>query len=125
MPNKIINEKILNNLQEAQMRDDLPTFKAGDTVSVYSKIVEGNKTRVQVYTGVVLKIRGGGTSRSFIVRKESGNLGVEVTFSYHSPSIIKIEVIKRGKVRRAYISYMRERSGKSARIKTANTKKEK
>ncbi|MDR1234987.1 MAG: 50S ribosomal protein L19 [Mycoplasmataceae bacterium] len=115
---KINKTAILRRIEKSQMREDLPEFRAGDTISVHVKIVEGNKTRVQRFDGIVLKITGKGLSRTFIIRKESSGIGVEETFSYHSPLIVKIEVVKRGKVRRAYISYMRERSGKSARIKT-------
>jgi len=118
MASKINNKAILSRLEKAQMRDDLPNFKAGDTISVYMKITEGNKTRVQRFDGIVLRIHGSGLSRTFTIRKESSGIGVEETFSYHSPLIVRIEVVKQGKVRRAYISYMRERSGKSARIKT-------
>ncbi len=120
---KLKNREILNDLQKSQLRDDVPEFRSGDTITVHSKIVEGTKTRVQAFTGVVLKIRGEGTSRTFIVRKESNGVGVELTFGLHSPQIVKIDVVKRGKVRRAYISYMRQRSGKSARIKPATVKK--
>jgi large subunit ribosomal protein L19 len=117
---KLNKTAILKRIEKSQMREDLPEFRAGDTVSVHIKIVEGNKTRVQKLDGIVLKITGKGLSKSFTIRKESSGVGVEETFSYHSPLIVKIEVNKRGKVRRAYISYMRQRSGKSARIKTKN-----
>ncbi|MDR0739388.1 MAG: 50S ribosomal protein L19 [Mycoplasmataceae bacterium] len=115
---KINKTAIIQRIEKSQMREDLPEFRAGDTVSVHIKIVEGNKTRVQRFDGIVLKITGKGLSRTFTVRKESSGIGAEETFSYHSPLIVKIDVLKRGKVRRAYISYMRGRSGKSARIKT-------
>ncbi|MDR3257901.1 MAG: 50S ribosomal protein L19 [Mycoplasmataceae bacterium] len=117
---KLNKTAILKRIEKSQMREDLPEFRAGDTISVHIKIVEGNKTRVQKLDGIVLKITGKGLSKSFTIRKESSGIGVEETFSYHSPLIVKIEVSKRGKVRRAYISYMRQRSGKSARIKTKN-----
>ncbi|MCQ2956811.1 MAG: 50S ribosomal protein L19 [Mycoplasmoidaceae bacterium] len=110
---KINKQKILNRIIRGQMRDDLPKFKAGDTISVSYKIIEGKKARIQTFTGVCLRVRGKGNSQSFILRKENG---VEKTFPMHSPQIAKIEINKRGKVRRAYISYMRKRSGKSARI---------
>jgi large subunit ribosomal protein L19 len=115
---KLNKTAIIHRIERSQMREDLPEFRAGDTISVHQKIVEGNKTRVQRFDGIVLKITGKGLSKTFTVRKESSGIGVEETFPYHSPLIVKIEVAKRGKVRRAYISYMRERSGKSARIKT-------
>lgn len=114
-----LNKKLLiDSLERAQMRSDLPSFQAGDSVVVHSKIIEGNKTRIQKYDGIVMRISGKNLSKSFIVRKESSGVGVEQTFAYHSPLIVKIDVVKKGKVRRAYISYMRHRSGKSARIKS-------
>ncbi|MDE6477131.1 MAG: 50S ribosomal protein L19 [Mycoplasmoidaceae bacterium] len=116
---KINSTQILKQLEKTQMRDDLPEFRSGDTISVHVKVTEGNKTRVQRFDGIVLKVTGKGLSKSFTIRKESSGVGVEETFSYHSPLIVKIDVVKHGKVRRAYISYMRQRSGKSARIKSA------
>jgi large subunit ribosomal protein L19 len=115
---KINKTAIIRRIERSQTREDLPKFSSGDTISVHVKIVEGNKTRVQRFDGIVLKVTGKGLSKTFTIRKESSGVGVEETFSYHSPLIVKIEVIKHGKVRRAYISYMRSRSGKSARIKT-------
>ena len=114
---------ILNAIQKAQVREDLPEFGPGDTISVYCKIVEGNKTRVQRFDGIVLRIKGKGLSRTFTIRKESYGVGVESTFTYNSPLIVRIEVTKHGKVRRAYITYMRKRSGKTARIKEKAPKK--
>ena len=124
MANTINDTAILNAIEKSQIRTDLPEIHAGDTVSVHVKIVEGNKTRVQRFDGIVLKIRGKGLSTTFTIRKDSHGVGVEETFQYHSPLIIKIDVLKHGKVRRAYISYIRERSGKSARIKTNQPKTE-
>ena len=124
MANTINDTAILNAIEKSQIRTDLPEIHAGDTVSVHVKIVEGNKTRVQRFDGIVLKIRGKGLSTTFTIRKDSHGVGVEETFQYHSPLIIKIDVLKHGKVRRAYISYIRERSGKSARIKTKPPKTE-
>ena len=118
MANTINDTAILNAIEKSQIRTDLPEIHAGDTVSVHVKIVEGTKTRVQRFDGIVLKLRGKGLSTTFTIRKDSHGVGVEETFQYHSPLIIKIDVLKHGKVRRAYISYIRERSGKSARIKT-------
>jgi large subunit ribosomal protein L19 len=120
---KLNKAAILKTLENSQTRNDLPDFRSGDTLSVYVKIVEGNKTRVQRFDGIVLRVTGKGLSKSFTIRKESSGVGVEETFSYHSPLIVKIEVMKHGKVRRAYISYMRQRSGKSARIKTKHVNK--
>lgn len=113
----VYNKKVLTKICMGQVRDDIPEFKAGDTVSVSYKIVEGKKARVQTFTGVCLRIRGAMNSKTFILRKENG---VEKTFPMHSPQIVKVVVDKKGKVRRAYISYMRKRSGKSARIAEAN-----
>ncbi|MDR0825635.1 MAG: 50S ribosomal protein L19 [Mycoplasmataceae bacterium] len=115
---KLNKAAIIKRIENAQMRNDLPNFKAGDTVSVHTKIVEGNKTRVQRFDGVVIKITGKNLSKAFTIRKDASGVGVEATFPFHSPLIVKIDVIKHGKVRRAYLTYMRERSGKSARIKT-------
>jgi large subunit ribosomal protein L19 len=114
---KLNKSNILKTIELAQIRDDLPTFSTGDTVNVHIKITEGNKTRIQKMDGIVMKCSGKGLSKTFTIRKESSGVGVEETFSYHSPLIVKIDVVKKGKVRRAYISYMRKRSGKSARIK--------
>ena len=114
---KINKQKILNKIIMGQMRDDIPNFKAGDTISVSYKIIEGKKARIQTFTGVCLRIRGQKNSRTFILRNEEG---VERTFPMHSPTIVKVVVVKKGKVRRAYISYMRKRSGKSARIQESS-----
>lgn len=96
-----------------------PSFNVGDTVKVHYRITEGDKERIQVYEGAVISIRGEGLSRTFMVRRVSHDVGVERIFPYHSPSIAKIEVSRRGKVRRAKLFYLRQRSGKSARIKEA------
>ncbi len=117
---KVKAGKILDKIARGQMRDDLPEFRPGDTISVSYKILEGKKARIQTFTGVCLRIRGKMNSKSFILRKENG---VEKTFPLHNPTIVKIVVNKKGKVRRAYISYMRKRSGKSARIKQQEIKK--
>lgn len=119
------DQLILNAIQKAQLRDDLPEIAVGDTVSAYVKIVEGAKTRVQRFDGIVLRVHGTGLGKSFTIRKESYGVGVEESFPYHSPLIVKIDVIKHGKVRRAYITYMRKRSGKLARIKERSAKKDK
>jgi len=98
-------------------RKDLPDFSAGDTITVYYQIREGEKTRTQFFRGVVLQRKGSGSSETFTIRKMSGNVGVERIFPINVPSIEKIEMNKKGKVRRARIFYQRERTGKSARIK--------
>lgn len=102
---------------------DLPEFSAGDTITVYYKIKEGNKERTQFFQGVVLQKRNAGANETFTIRKMSGNVGVERVFPLSSPFIEKIEVNKRGKVRRSRIFYLRERTGKSARIKEAKNNK--
>ena len=118
------NLSILKAIQKAQLRDDLPEIHPGDTVSVYLKIIEGAKTRAQRFDGIVLRVRGSGLGKTFTIRKESYGIGVEETFPYNSPLIVRIDVQKYGKVRRSYITYMRKRSGKFAKIKTKISKKE-
>ena len=100
-------------------RDDIPEFKVGDTLRVHIKIIEGQRERIQVFEGYVLKRQHGGVNETFTVRKLSNGIGVEKTFPLHSPRIDKIEVVKKGKVRRAKLNYMRQRTGKAARIKSA------
>lgn len=109
--------QLIEKVTAKQIRKDIPAFKAGDTVKVYVKIKEGNKERIQPYEGLVISRRGVGTSASFTVRKISSQIGVERVFMVSSPLVQKVEVIKRGKVCRAKLYYMRNRSGKSARIK--------
>ena len=105
------------------MRDDLPEFRSGDTISLGMKIIEGNRTRTQVFEGVVIAISsGGGMDKTFTIRKISNGIGVEKIVPYHSPKIESIKVLKRGKVRRAKLYYMRELSGKAARIKERPSK---
>lgn len=112
-----MNLQLVEEITKSQMRTDLPEFKSGDEVRVSVKIIEGNKKRIQVFQGVVISIRGSKISETFTVRKMSSGIGVERTFPLHSPSIESIEVVRRGKVRRNKIHYLRQRSGKSARIK--------
>ena len=100
-------------------REDIPEFKVGDTLRVHVKIIEGQRERIQVFEGYVLKRQHGGVNETFTVRKLSNGIGVEKTFPLHSPRIEKIEVVKKGKVRRAKLNYMRQRTGKAARIKSA------
>jgi large subunit ribosomal protein L19 len=104
-------------LEKEQMRVDLPLFNAGDTVRVYSRIKEGDKERTQVFEGVVIRKRKGTTGATFTVRKVSYGIGVEKIFPLHSPAIAKIEVISKGKVRRARLYYLRKLRGKAARLK--------
>ena len=117
---KINKGEIMNFVNSTQLKTDIPNFDSGDTINVHNRIVEGKKSRIQKFEGVVLRRRGSGSSETVIVRKESSGIGVGQSFNIHSPLVEKIEVIKYGKVRRAYISYMRNRSGKSARIKELN-----
>ena len=112
-----MNTNIVNEITARQLRKDVPEFKGGDTVKVSVRIIENNKERIQVFQGVVMQRRGSGVSETFTVRKISSGVGVERTFPIHSPAIAKIEVVKHGKVRRSRITYLRNRSGKAARIK--------
>ncbi|KOS69493.1 50S ribosomal protein L19 [Lysinibacillus contaminans] len=108
---------IITEITKDQLRSDLPTFRPGDTVRVHVKVVEGTRERIQMYEGVVIKRRGGGISETFTVRKISYGIGVERTFPVHTPKIANLEVIRRGKVRRAKLYYLRNLRGKAARIK--------
>lgn len=108
---------IIRELTQEQLRSDIPSFRSGDTLKVHVKVIEGSRERIQVFEGVVIKRRGGGISETFTVRKVSYGVGVERTFPVHSPKIDKIEVTRRGKVRRAKLYYLRALRGKSARIK--------
>lgn len=113
---------IIEAIEQDYKRDDLPAFNVGDTLKVYIKIKEGNRERIQMFEGFVLKIQNGGLGKTFTVRKISSGVGVEKTFPIHSPMIEKIEVVKRGAVRRAKLNYMRERTGKAAKIKVKEEK---
>lgn len=104
-------------VDQAYLRDDLPTFRPGDTVRVHVRVVEAGRERIQVFQGVVLRRQGGGLHETFTVRKISFGVGVERTFPVHSPSIAKLEVVTHGRVRRAKLYYLRERRGKKARIR--------
>ncbi|MBM7701844.1 50S ribosomal protein L19 [Metabacillus iocasae] len=110
-------QKLIEEITKEQLKTDLPEFRPGDTVRVHVNIVEGNRERIQVFEGVVIKRRGGGISETFTVRKVSYGVGVERTFPLHTPKIAKIEVMRRGKVRRAKLYYLRALRGKAARIK--------
>ena len=109
---------ILRSITEEYKKNDIPAFGVGDTVKVHIKIKEGNRERIQVFEGFVLKKQNGGISETFTVRKISSGVGVEKTFPVHSPTLEKIEVVRKGDVRRAKLNYMRERTGKAAKIKT-------
>ena len=108
---------IITEITKDQLRTDLPAFRPGDTVRVHVKVVEGTRERIQMYEGVVIKRRGGGISETFTVRKISYGVGVERTFPVHTPKIANLEVVRRGKVRRAKLYYLRNLRGKAARIK--------
>ena len=103
-------------MTEGQLRTDIPSFRPGDTVRVHAKVVEGSRERIQIFQGVVIKRHGAGISATYTVRKISNGVGVERTFPVHSPRVAKIEVVRYGRVRRAKLYYLRERTGKSARI---------
>ena len=116
---------IIKNIEAAQLKEVAPEFHVGDTVKVYGKITEGNRERVQIFEGTVLKRQGGGARETFTVRKFSNGIGVEKTWPVHSPNVEKIEVVRRGKVRvirkgkvrRAKLNYLRDRVGKKAKVK--------
>jgi len=108
---------ILDSLDAASLRDDVPSFRAGDNLKVHVKVVEGTRSRIQVFQGVVIRRSGGGVRETFTVRKVSFGVGVERTFPVHSPIIDKIEVVSRGDVRRAKLYYLRSLRGKAAKIK--------
>ena len=105
------------DLEQAQIRADIPGFRPGDTLKVHVRVVEGSRTRIQIFQGVVIRRQGSGARETFTVRKVSYGVGVERTFPVHSPSIDKIEPVTRGRVRRAKLYYLRELRGKAARIK--------
>ncbi len=113
---------ILNSVAQEYIRTDIPAFNVGDTVKVHIKIKEGNRERIQVFEGFVLKKQNGGISETFTVRRIASGVGVEKTFPINSPLIEKVEVVRRGKVRRAKLNYMRQRTGKSAKIKSREEK---
>jgi large subunit ribosomal protein L19 len=112
-----VSMNLLRAVTEEQLRSDIPEFRPGDTVRVHVKVREGQRERIQVFEGVVIRRRGSGISETYTVRKISYGVGVERTFPVHSPKVEKIEVMRRGKVRRAKLYYLRGLSGKAARIK--------
>ena len=112
-----MNNNLVAQITKSQIRTDLPKFVTGDTIKVNVRIIEGGKSRIQVFQGVVIARRGSGVGETFIVRKMSAGVGVERTFPVNSPSIASVEVLKHGKVRRKKIYFLRTRSGKSARLK--------
>lgn len=114
-----MNLNLLKEVTATQLKTDIPEFRSGCTVRVHVKIKEGDKSRIQIFEGLVIARQGGGISDMFIVRKISNGVGVERTFPVHSPKIEKIEVTRKGKVRRAKLTYLRGRVGKAAKIKEA------
>ena len=109
--------EIIKEIEQAQLKESVDKFNVGDTVKVYGKIKEGNRERVQVFEGTVLKIQGGSNRETFTVRKISNGVGVEKTWPLHSPIVEKVEVVRRGKARRAKLFYLRQRTGKAAKVK--------
>ena len=109
--------EIIKQIEEEQLKAEVPEFRVGDTVRVHAKIKEGEKERIQVFEGVVLKKQGGSNRATFTVRKNSNGVGVEKTWPLHSPSVVKVDVVRLGKVRRAKLNYLRGRVGKRAKVK--------
>ena len=109
--------EIIRKIEAEQLKKNAPVFNVGDTVKVYGKIKEGNRERIQVFEGTVLKKQGGSTRETFTVRKFSNGVGVEKTWPLHSPNVEKVEVVRRGKARRAKLNYLRSRVGKKAKVK--------
>ena len=109
--------EIIKNIEAAELKNEVPEFAVGDTVKVYGRIVEGNRTRTQVFEVTVIKRQGGSNRETFTVRKSSNGVGVEKTWPLHSPNVEKIEVVRKGKVRRAKLFYLRELTGKKAKVK--------
>ena len=112
-----MNNEIIKEIEAAELKAEVPEFNVGDTIKVHNKIKEGNKERIQIFEGTVIKRQGGSNRETFTVRKISNGVGVEKTWPLHSPNVEKIEVVRRGKIRRAKLFYLRERSGKSAKVK--------
>lgn len=121
-----MNYEIIKELEKEQIREDVPKFNVGDTVRVHGRIKEGNRERIQVFEGTVIKIQSGGRwpeknpRATFTVRKESSGIGVEKTWPLHSPNVEKVVVVRQGKVRRAKLNYLRQLSGKKAKVKAKN-----
>ena len=109
--------EIIKNIEAAQLKAEVPQFNVGDTVKVYGKIKEGNRERIQIFEGTVMKVQGGSNRATFTVRKSSNGVGVEKTWPLHSPNVEKVEVVRKGKVRRAKLNYLKGRVGKKAKVK--------
>lgn len=110
-------QEIIKKIEEEQLKQDVTEFRVGDTIRVYGKIKEGNRERIQVFEGIVIKRQGGSSRETFTVRKTSNGIGVEKSWPLHSPNVEKIEVVRRGKARRAKLNYLRNRVGKAAKVK--------
>ena len=108
---------IIRKIEAEQLKSEIPQFRVGDTVRVHGKIKEGSRERIQIFEGVVMKRQGGGARETFTVRKMSNGVGVEKTWPLHSPNVADITVVRRGKVRRAKLNYLRQRTGKRAKVK--------
>ena len=115
-----MNYEIIKELENEQLKKEVPQFNVGDTVRVHNRIKEGNRERIQILEVTVLKIQGGGPKTTFTVRRESSGIGAEKTWPLHSPNVEKVEVVRRGKVRRAKLNYLRKLSGKKAKVKALN-----
>ena len=109
--------EIIKEIEAAQLKAEVPQFNVGDTVKVYGKIKEGNRERIQIFEGTVMKVQGGSNRATFTVRKSSNGVGVEKTWTLHSPNVEKVEVVRKGKVRRAKLNYLKGRVGKKAKVK--------
>ena len=109
--------EIISKIEKEQLKESVAEFNVGDTVKVHAKIKEGNRERIQIFEGTVIKRQGGSTRETFTVRKFSNGIGVEKTWPLHSPNVDKIEVVRLGKVRRAKLNYLRQRTGKRAKVK--------
>ena len=109
--------EIIKNIEAAQLKAEAPAFNVGDTEKVYGNIKEGNRERIQIFEGIVIKKQGGSCRETFTVRKNSNGIGVEKTWPLHSPNVERVEVVRRGKVRRAKLNYLRDRVGKAAKVK--------
>ena len=114
-----MNDEIIRSIEKSQMKSEVPQFNIGDTIRVYAKVVEGTRERLQMFEGIVIKRQNGGVRETFTVRRIASGVGVERTWPLHSPRIDRIEVIRRGVVRRAKLFYLRDRIGKAAKVKEA------
>ena len=112
-----MNAEIIKELEQEQLKEEVPQFTVGDTVKVHNRIKEGEKSRIQIFEGTVIKKQGGSSRATFTVRKNSYGIGVEKTFPLHSPNVEKVEVVRSGKVRRARLFFLRQRTGKRSRLK--------